>query len=327
MPLIKYLLLVFVSCILCIAQSYAVVKRVSYENTNSPKYTESKILKKKTRKYLFSKQNSTVHSESNNNKQKGNKKTVAKKPTGRTQTSLVVDMNSRKILHAKNIHQPIFPASLVKLMTIYMVFEAINDKIISWDTKLYTSKHATTIAPRKIGLKEGEVITVGQAVMSVIIVSANDAAIVLAEKISKTEDRFAHKMTEKAKELGMDHTIFKNASGWHHKDQKTTALDLCKLTIALKRDFPEYYHLFKKTSFELNGKTMHGHNNVLKTYTGAEGMKTGYTAPAGFNLITTATRNDKSLIGIVTGSTSSKERNQKMSKLLDKYFTNIKHPT
>lgn len=235
-------------------------------------------------------------------------------------SSLVVDAHSGKILHSENATSRIHPASLTKLMTLYMSFDAIKRGVIKLDQILIASSNAENMKPCKLGLVKGESISVKNAIMALIVKSANDAAVVIAESIASNEEKFARMMNVKAKQIGMHHTNFMNSSGWHHPDQKTTALDLAKLTLAIKKDFPEYYKLFNSTSFIYKGQTIKGHNKVTENYAGAEGMKTGYTKPSGFNLVTTASREGKSLVAIVTGGKTALERDNKIISLLDKHF-------
>ena len=237
-------------------------------------------------------------------------------------TSLVVDGNSGKILHSYNARKKIYPASLTKIMTIYIVFEQLASGKLSLHQKLRVSKYATEALPSKLNLKRNDSITVREALLALIVKSANDVARVVAEHIAGSEQKFAKVMTIRARKLGMKSTTFTNASGWHDPKQVTTAVDLAKLSIAIKRDFPQYYHFFSKNTFLYNDRIIHGHNGLVAKYPGAEGLKTGFHTPAGCNLITTATRGNKSLIGIVTGRKNRKVRDQKMTRLLDKYFNN-----
>ncbi len=236
------------------------------------------------------------------------------------QTSLVVDGKSGKILHSRNARKKIYPASLTKVMTIYLIFEALESGKLKLDQKLYVSKYATRALPSKLHLKHKERISVKDAILALIVKSANDAARVVAENIAGSEKKFARLMTIRARQLGMKSTKFTNASGWHDPKQVSTAVDLAKLSIAIKRDFPQYYHLFNKTSFKFKGRTIHGHNKVTKNYPGAEGLKTGFHTPSGCNLITIATRGNKSLVGVVTGRKTSAIRDKKMVQLLDRHF-------
>ncbi len=238
-----------------------------------------------------------------------------------TKTSLIVDGKSGKILHSRNAKKKIYPASLTKVMTLYLMFESIESGKFSKHSKLKVSKYATKARPSKLFLKAGSTISANDSIHALIIKSANDVARVVAENIAGSEKKFARLMTIRANQLGMKGTNFTNASGWHDPKQVTTAVDMAKLAIAIKRDFPQYYHLFKKTEFKFKGKLIKGHNRVVANYPGAEGLKTGYHTPAGCNLITTATRGHKSLVGVVTGRKSSKIRDKKMVELLDKQFT------
>jgi len=242
-------------------------------------------------------------------------------PIERIQTNLVVNAETGKILHNVNGNEKIYPASLTKLMTLYMAFESIRDKRLSLDKQLPVSIKAQNIQPSKLGLRAGGTISTKDAIMATMVKSANDAAIVIAEELSGSEEEFAVEMTKKAHQLGMKNSHFYNSTGLPHIKQKSTAVDLAKLTMALIRDFPEFYSWFdNKDSFIYNGTTIFGHNKVNRHYEGAKGMKTGYTYLAGYNLITTASKNNKNLIGIVTGSPTPTHRNNKMVELLDHHF-------
>jgi D-alanyl-D-alanine carboxypeptidase (penicillin-binding protein 5/6) len=233
---------------------------------------------------------------------------------------LVVDMNNYKVLYSENSQKKIYPASLTKMMTLYILFEEISKKRISFNSKFVASRSAELSRPSKLFLKNKDEISVISCIRALIIKSANDVAVTVAENIAGSEARFAYIMNKKAYELGMYDTYFKNASGWHHASQKTTALDLAKLALAIKRDFPQYYHFFKETEFYHKGKLINGHNKVTKFYKGAEGFKTGYTNAAGFNLVSAASRDNKSLLGIVTGQRSANIRDKKMISLLNAHF-------
>lgn len=236
------------------------------------------------------------------------------------QASLVVDGRTGRVLHQHNAFERIYPASLAKVMTCYLIFESLQSGKLTLNKKLKVSKHASKAPPLKLYLKAGQTITVKDAINGLIIKSANDVARVVAENIAGSEKRFAKLMTVRAKQLGMKNTNFANASGLHDARQRTTAVDLAKLAIAIKRDFPEYYPYFAKTSFAFRGKTINGHNKLTANYPWAEGLKTGYINAAGCNLITTATKNNKSLVGVVIGGKSSSLRDKKMRKLLDGQF-------
>lgn len=251
----------------------------------------------------------------------GAKKRAKPKPAPeRVQTSLVVDTKTGKVLHSQNANAKIFPASLAKGMTLYMLFEALATGKLSLDHQFYVSKNATKALPSKLYLKEGEKIKVRDAVLALVVKSANDVAYVIGENIAGSEQKFIKLMNQKAKQLGMHNTHFANASGWHDSSQVSTAADMARLYIAIKRDFPQYYHFCSKTNFIFKGKQVNGHNRVLGNYPGATGGKTGFTNPAGFNLVIEASRNNKNLIGVVTGSHSWAARDKKMVNLLDHHF-------
>lgn len=238
-----------------------------------------------------------------------------------TEASIVVDIDDGKILHAENANTRVYPASLTKMMTLYLTFEAINQGKLSMDQMLVASESAVSMLPSKLGLKLGQSISVKDAIMSLIIKSANDSAVLLGEAISgRSERHFAKMMTQRAHELGMHDTTFRNASGWHHPEQKSTAIDMAKLAMALKRDFPEYYPLFSETSFVFNGQTYHTRNRVIKEYEWADGSKTGFHTPAGYNLLTTASKDGKRIVGVVTGCSNKHSRDYKMVSLLDKHL-------
>lgn len=251
-------------------------------------------------------------------KQKNHKKTSDKYLP--IKASLVVDGNSGQVLHARNARKKIYPASLTKVMTMYLLFESLNSGKVTMDQKLYVSKYATTAKPSKIYLKAGDRISVEDAILALSVKSANDVARVVAENLAGSESKFARLMTVRARQLGMNNTVFMNASGWHDPKHVSTAVDMAKLSIAIKRDFPEYYHFFSKSSFKFNGKKIYGHNKIVATYPGAEGLKTGFHKPSGYNLITSATRDNNSLVAVITGNKNSAERDKKMVKLLNQHF-------
>lgn len=236
------------------------------------------------------------------------------------QTCLVADLGKGVILHSENASQRIYPASLTKVMTLYLTFDAINSGKLSMNDKLRVSRAAEKMKPSKLGLKSGEYISVYHAVMGLIVRSANDAAVTLAENIAGSEESFVRKMNAKAKELGMADTSFRNASGWHHDGQKTTAVDLAKLAISIKNYHNKFYYLFSATEFYFKGQKITGHNKVLATYPWADGLKTGYTSPSGYNLITTAAKDGKEIVAVVTGRPSASIRDSKMVELLDRHL-------
>jgi D-alanyl-D-alanine carboxypeptidase (penicillin-binding protein 5/6) len=251
---------------------------------------------------------------------KKSKKAKIIAPINPISSSIVVDAHTGEILHFENADRLIFPASLTKVMTLYLTFEAIENGKMSLNQSVTVSPAAAAMPAMRLGLRAGEQVKIKDLIMAVALNSANDAARALGETISGSEELFARKMTLRAKQLGMYNTTFKNASGWHNSEQKTNAMDLAKLAIAIKRDFPLYYPIFSETKFNYKGRVIHSHNHVTKNYIGAEGLKTGYTRPSGFNLVTSATKNGRKLIGVVTGGKSARERDIKMMALLDKHF-------
>ena len=236
------------------------------------------------------------------------------------QASLVVDADTGKVLHSDKARDKIYPASITKLMTLYLAFEALDAKKISMNTMLSVSKRSQNMRPTKLGLIAGQKISMHDAILGTSIKSANDAAVAIAEGLCGTEERFAVAMNSKAAALVMHNTNFTNASGWHHPKQHSTAVDLAKLGLAIKRDFPQYYRLLGKTSFVFKGQTIHGHDQVLKNYDAAEAGKTGFHSHSGFSLLTGATKNGKRLVGVVTGCPTQHFRYKKMVALLDKHF-------
>jgi D-alanyl-D-alanine carboxypeptidase len=238
--------------------------------------------------------------------------------------SLVIDAKTGQVFHSVNEDTRNYPASLTKLMTLYLLFEAVEKKQLSFSTRLMVSRKAANRPASRLGLKAGQSILVKDAVMAIIIRSANDVASVIAESISGTERKFALKMTHKARKIGMSRTTFRNASGLPHRGQMSTARDMATLTRAIINRFPQYYHLFSRQAFNFEGQTYKTRNKVLKSFPGAEGMKTGYIRASGFNLITTAKQDGKRIIGVVFGGNTSRSRNHHMKKLLTNAFKEAK---
>jgi serine-type D-Ala-D-Ala carboxypeptidase (penicillin-binding protein 5/6) len=237
--------------------------------------------------------------------------------------ALIVDGHGN-VLYKKNAGVEMYPASLTKLMTIYLTFDAIQKGQISFDSKFKVSKKASRMPRSKLHLRQGEYISVREVLLSLIIKSANDSAVVAAENLAGSEAKFAIMMNEQAAKLGMSHTHFSNASGWHHPTQKTTAYDMARLAIALKRDFPQYYPMFAQCSFLYKNSIVRSHNHVLQSLQGACGMKTGYTSKAGWNIVTSATRGNINLIGVIMGGDSYRSRDLKIMQLMNKYFEELK---
>ncbi len=237
--------------------------------------------------------------------------------------SLVIDADSGNVIYANNANAVRHPASLTKMMTLYLTFEALEKKRLRWDQDLKVSFNASEQAPTNLFLKPGDTISVREAVIGLIVRSANDAAVVLAEAIGGSEDRFARMMTQKARSLGMKNTTFTNASGLPDKRQITTARDMAALALALRKHYPEHYALFKTRAFSFNGRTYESHNRVLSRLVGADGLKTGYTRMSGFNLVTSARRGGHRLIGVVLGGQTAKSRDDQMVTLMDQSFQKV----
>lgn len=236
---------------------------------------------------------------------------------------IIFDGYSGKVLDERDQHAARKPASLTKMMTIYLVFEQVQHGKVKWNTKLRVSKNASRQSPSKLGLNPGDTISVRDAVMALITRSANDIAVVVAEGLAGNEAKFAAQMTAKARKLGMTRTTFRNASGLPARGQITTARDMGVLGQSLIRDFPDYYKMFNTESFVFRGEEIRNHNHMLKYYPGLDGIKTGYIRASGFNLVASAEREGKRLIGVVMGGTSTSWRDRQMQKLLDAGFEKL----
>ncbi|MBO0710314.1 MAG: D-alanyl-D-alanine carboxypeptidase [Acetobacteraceae bacterium] len=235
-------------------------------------------------------------------------------------SSTVINAKSGAVLEAVNADEPRRPASLAKLMTLYMVFEALRDRRVTPDELVPISDHAAMQPASKLGLMPGSAITVEEAILGLITRSANDAAAALGELLGGNEDRFAQMMTLRARGLGMSHTTFRNASGLPDPDQWTTARDLATLSRRILTDFPTDYGYFNTRSFFFHGRLILNHDSMLQTYPGADGIKTGYTEASGHNLITSAERDGVRLVGVLLGAGSNVERDTHMAELLDQGF-------
>lgn len=236
--------------------------------------------------------------------------------------AIIIDADNGNVLHEVEATQSWYPASLTKLMTLYMAFDALKAGQIHLHDTLTASTHASQQPNSKLGLRRGEHLTVEDAILAIITRSANDASVVLAEHLSDSEDNFAVNMTEKAQSLGMYNSHFMNATGLPNNWQVTTPRDMAVLAWKAQRNFPEYYHYFSAHSFNYKGTELRGINKFTANYPGAEGMKTGFTCGSGFNLIGAAHQNGKHLIGVVMGGMTSKERYQLMMQKMDASFAN-----
>jgi len=231
--------------------------------------------------------------------------------------SIVVDGNSGAVLEESNPDALRHPASLTKVMTLYLLFERLDAGKIRLDTPLAVSAHAAEQAPTKLGLKPGQSITVENAIKGIVTRSANDAAVVIAENLGGSEQAFARLMTQKARALGMSHTTYVNASGLPDDDQVTTARDQALLGRTIQDRFPRFYRFFSTTSFVFRGTTIRGHNHLLGSVPGVDGIKTGFTNASGFNLLTSVHRDGRYLVGVVLGGHSASERDAHMRALIE----------
>jgi D-alanyl-D-alanine carboxypeptidase len=234
--------------------------------------------------------------------------------------AIVVDAQTGEILHADHPDALRYPASLTKMMTLFMIFEALDRKRIRLDTEWKVSAFAASQSPTKLGLQAGRTIQVRDVVLGLITKSANDAAVVAAENLADSEPAFAAQMTERARKLGMSRTTFRNASGLPDPGQQSTAADLSRLARALIRGFPHHYQFFSTSQFSFAGNVHHNHNRFMQWYDGADGLKTGYIHASGFNLAASAVRNDRRLIGVVMGGPSAGWRDDRMGEILDAAF-------
>lgn len=231
-------------------------------------------------------------------------------------SSIVVDVNSGATMQATKADAPRHPASLTKMMTLYLLFERLEAGKIKLNTELPVSAHAAAQAPSKLGLKPGDTIKVETAIRAIVTKSANDVAVTIGEAIGGDEPSFARMMTAKARALGMEHTTYRNASGLPDDDQITTARDQAVMGRALEDRFPRYFHYFSTRSFVFNGRTIRGHNRLLGSVDGVDGIKTGYIRASGFNIVTSVNRNNRSIVAVVFGGTTASARDARVRSLI-----------
>ena len=231
--------------------------------------------------------------------------------------SIVIDVKTGKVLHATNADTPNYPASLTKMMTLYMIFEAMDDGRLTLQRELPVSRVAAGRSPSKLGLRRGRKISVADIIGALVTKSANDAATVAAEALGGTERKFARLMTAKARALGMTRTNFRNASGLPHRSQQSTARDMATLGAALRNDYPQYYHYFSLASYRYKGRKYRNHNKLLTRYEGVDGIKTGYIRASGYNLVASVSRGGRRLIGVVFGGRSARWRDRHMMRLFN----------
>ncbi len=234
--------------------------------------------------------------------------------------AIVVDAATGEVLHEEQADRRHYPASLTKMMTLYLLFDAVERGQLTMASRLTVSSKAASQPPSKVGVTAGSTISVEQAIHALAIKSGNDVAVVVAEGLAGSEAAFGRKMTAMARRLGMWRTNFFNASGLPDDRQLSTPRDMAKLSRALLYDFPQHYHYFSTSGFSYDGKRFNSHNRLLYSYGGADGIKTGYTRAAGYNISVSAVRSGRRLIVVVFGADSSKKRNRKAAALLDMTF-------
>jgi D-alanyl-D-alanine carboxypeptidase (penicillin-binding protein 5/6) len=230
--------------------------------------------------------------------------------------AIVIDANSGAVLYESRPDSPRYPASITKVMTMYLAFEALAEGRLKLTDTITVSPRAASMAPTKLGLRAGETISVDDALRALAVQSANDMAVAVAEKIGGTEPRFAALMTLRGQELGMTHTRFVNASGLPDSRQLSSARDIAILSRSVMRDYPQYYSYFGTQQFAFRGRTMRNHNGLLGKMPGVDGLKTGYTNASGFNLSASAVRNGRRLIAVVMGGSSTAARDSNVEDLL-----------
>ena len=233
---------------------------------------------------------------------------------------ILVDAATGTILEAENADMVLYPASLTKMMTLYLTFEALHSGRFDWDQRLVISQNANDKEPYKFAVGAGNTISVREAVMGMVVLSTNDAATAVAETLAGSEEAFGQMMTLKARELGMTSTVFTNPSGLPDPRQVTTATDMARLGLALIRDVPEEYKLFASRGMTFRGMKFRGHNAFLVQYPAAEGIKTGFTNASGYNIVTAASNGERRLVGVVLGADSANARTQEMITLFDRHL-------
>ncbi len=245
-------------------------------------------------------------------------------PGGPIYEAIAIDADTGQVLRELNPDAVTYPASLTKMMTLYLTFEALNQGRLRLDQQLPVSAAAAAHSPSKLGLTPGEAVTVRDLILGIVTKSANDAAAVLAEGLGGgSEPAFAAMMTQKARQLGMTRTHYANASGLPDSQQLTTARDVARLALALYHDFPREYRYFSVKQFDFNGEIVNGHDHMLDWYPGADGIKTGFTVASGFNLATSAVQNGRRLIGVILGGRSVHSRDELMAQLLDTGYADL----
>ncbi len=243
-------------------------------------------------------------------------------PAWAGQARILVDAATGAVIASDNAQALNRPASLTKMMTLYLAFEAIARGKLGWDEQIPMSRHAASTVPYKLNVAPGGTVSVRDAVTGMIVLSANDAAIAMAERLGGSEDTFARMMTEKARALRMTNTTFRNATGLTADGQFTTARDMAVLGMALMHHFPREFSLFSTRTATFRGKPLKGHNFMLDLYPGVDGIKTGYTSASGYNVVTSVQKGRQRFIGVVMGGATADARDQQMVQLFQQYLAN-----
>ncbi|GKS70360.1 D-alanyl-D-alanine carboxypeptidase [Nitrosomonas sp. PY1] len=234
--------------------------------------------------------------------------------------SIVIDADTNQVLHELHADASRYPASLTKMMTLYILFEALEQRKLNLDTPLHVSNYAASMPPTNINLRPGDSISVREAIIALIVRSANNVATVVAEALAGDEISFGQMMTDKARRMGLRSTTFRNASGLPNNQQVTTARDMANLSVRLMKDFPQYYYYFSTPSFNFRGVTYTSHNRMVKNVYGVDGLKTGFIRASGFNIATSAKRDNRRIIVVVMGGRTAVLRDQQVSQLLEYGF-------
>jgi D-alanyl-D-alanine carboxypeptidase len=237
--------------------------------------------------------------------------------------AFVVDEGTGVVLHSRRSEAQRYPASLTKMMTLYLLFQAVEEGEIGLQDQIRISARAANATPSRLDLAPGSTISVENAIRALVIKSANDVAIAVGERLSGGERRFAEHMTTRAAELGLTATTFRNASGLPNSGQTTTARDMARLGIALHRDFPQFYHYFTEETFRWNGRTYRNHNSLVGRVDGVDGLKTGYIRASGFNVVVSAERGENRLIAVIMGGPNAASRDAHAEELLEAAFNTL----
>ena len=237
--------------------------------------------------------------------------------------AFVVEENTGVVLHSRRSEAERYPASLTKMMTLYMLFEAIETGEIGLHDQIRISANAANATPSRLGLRAGQTISAENAIRALVVKSANDVAVAVGERLGGGESRFGELMTTRASELGLTGTTFRNASGLPNSRQTTTARDMARLAIALHRDYPDYFEYFNEDSFTWNGRTYRNHNTLVGRVRGVDGLKTGYIRASGFNVVVSAERGDHRLITVIMGGPTAAARDAHAEELIEAAFATL----